>query len=215
MNINKKPIKISTHNLKRFSPSANIKKQKGVAMIIALLALAGMMIAAASLIRAADTTNSVAGNIASRNATAQSNDWAILQAQNWLLATRPSGGLNNSNASMGYYSSSPSAPVDWTIPDSWLVARNLGTDTTGNTQYIVIQRLCTQGEITYNGTNGSGVINLCALRYPTSDVAAGNSTGFGSFQYDLEPQIFYRVVARSVGPKGTTAISMSTIAVAS
>lgn len=192
-----------------------LKNQQGVAMIIALLALAGMMIAAAALIRSSDTTNSVSGNIAGRNATAQANDWAILQAQNWLIATRPSGGLNNSNEGMGYYSSSPSSPTDWTDPDSWTIGRDLGADSFGNTHTIVIQRLCTQAGVTYNGISGGGAINQCALRYPISNAALGNSSGFGAFQYEKEPQIFYRVVARSVGPKGTTAVSMTTIAVAS
>ena len=190
-----------------------LKNQQGLAMIIALIALAGMMIAAASLIRSSDVTNSITGNIAARNATAQANDSAILQAQTWLIANAPGGGLNNNNATMGYYSSSTANTTDWTNPASWSIALNLGADTLGNTHSIIIQRLCTESGVPYNGASSGGIPNQCALRYGTGSAAAGNSSGFGAFQYNQQPQIFYRIIAQSIGVKGITAVSMTTIAI--
>jgi Tfp pilus assembly protein PilX len=62
---------------RRLSPR---RQQRGVALFIALIVMVALSLAGVALIRSVDTTTSVVGNIAFRQASLMAANWAIEQA---------------------------------------------------------------------------------------------------------------------------------------
>lgn len=185
-----------------------MKYEKGIALPITLFVLVGILLAASALIRASEFTIGLSGNVAHRSLAANASDNAIATASSWLVANKAS--LVNDDAGQGYYSSAPNNPIDYTNPDSWVGARTLPVDAYGNTSSYIIQRMCTQPNTPYNGNN-AGIPNVCAVKQINSNANSGNSSGFGAYQYSTIPQLYYKVIVRTVGPRSAESISASMI----
>ena len=67
------------------------RMQRGIALLISLIALAGLSIAAVTLLRSVTTGVQISGNLAFRNAAVHGADAAIEQARAWLAAMTPFG----------------------------------------------------------------------------------------------------------------------------
>ena len=63
--------------LRRISVPAIRHRQRGVSLVIALIALIAMTLAGLALIRAVDTTNLISGNLAFRQATLHTTDVGV------------------------------------------------------------------------------------------------------------------------------------------
>jgi type IV pilus assembly protein PilX len=75
-------------------PTANLRtnparRERGVVLFIALIAMVVLSLAGVALIRAVDTTGSVAGNIAFREASVTAVNFAVEQAVDWLYVSQP------------------------------------------------------------------------------------------------------------------------------
>lgn len=81
-----------------------INKQKGLALIVAMIVLVVMSIAGIGLIRSVDTGVLVAGNLAFRQSATQAADIAVEEARTWLLAN--ASGLTADIPARGYYATS-------------------------------------------------------------------------------------------------------------
>jgi Tfp pilus assembly protein PilX len=137
------------------------RKQRGIVLFFALVALLVLSLAAVALIRMVDTSAIIAGNLAFKQAATNSGDTGIDAAITWMagvqaaqttvnVLTDANHTFNLDNAASGYYSSVHDEPSDpayinlfadatWTNASSALV----GTDpNTGNTIRYIIQRLC-------------------------------------------------------------------------
>ncbi|MHB1100204.1 MAG: pilus assembly PilX family protein, partial [Burkholderiales bacterium] len=71
-----------------------MKRQQGVVLVIALIALVAMSLAGISLMRTVDTTNVISGNMAFNEAAIQMEDVGEEQAYNWIIGnpySNPSG----------------------------------------------------------------------------------------------------------------------------
>ncbi len=196
--------------------------QRGVIMFIALIVLVAMTLAALALIRSTDTGNIIAGNLAFKQGSANASDAALETAYRLLLnAEAPGvGALNNDNAFPGYHSSQPSQPeqaTNYTTP-SWMlanggcVAPSCAPDSNGNVAYYIVHRMCTQANTTYNGVGGTGVPNQCATLAATGGASTGGSMSVGSYSFQTNPQIYYRVTTLVVGPRSTQAVVEAMIA---
>jgi Tfp pilus assembly protein PilX len=184
--------------------------QRGVVLFIALIVLVAMTLAAIALVRSVDTSTVVAGNLAFKESTIQAADQGTDQAVQWLNANTGTGTLNNDNLAVAgnimYYSSGQLASGAnwWTVPAAWAgFSGSAFTDTSGNQIYIVIHRMCTQPNTTYNGNGAGGVANICSLYFPASGASTGGSMSVGSFTFQGNPNLYYRITSRVQGPRNT------------
>lgn len=187
----------------------NKKTQKGAALPISLFVLLGLTIASASLFRTSEMSVNLAGNIGLRTMTGHANDNSVSQAINWLLTNQAT--LRNTNASQGYLSSyAANNDIDYNKDSAWAVSKSLAKDSLGNTSKYIIYRMCTQADTAYNGSN-SGVYNNCATKTSTASSNYGNSTGFGSYNFQGQPTLYYKIISQTVGPKGAKTITSTIV----
>ncbi len=192
--------------------------QRGVVLFIALIVLVAMTLAAIALMRSVDTNTVIAGNIAFKSAALNSTDQGVEAAYRWLVTNAGTVTLNNTDLTKGFVSARPASEPDWTDPAQWTAAQGVlcingcVADANGNTVYYVIHRMCTQENTTYNGTGATGKPNQCATLTPTGTAATGNSNNAGSFNFQTNPQLYYRITARVVGPRNATSVVQAMIA---
>jgi Tfp pilus assembly protein PilX len=73
--------------------------------------------------------------------------------------------------------------------------------------------MCTEPNTTYNGVGAGGEANQCALSTGAGGAAGGGSSAVGSVQFPGNPQVYYRITARSQGPKNTASYVQSMVAI--
>lgn len=188
---------------------AALSLQRGAALVVTVVMLAGLTLATTALVRNADTANLLAGNIAFQRATIKSSDAGVEAAIAW-LANAPAA-LEQDQPGHAYYASAvgnwdmtgnrPGAGysrVMWEgaacqpavqAPAQCLSARTLRTDAAGNTVRYVIQRLCSaSGPVDAPG-------NACqALRLPGKRAA-----------------VYYRITVRVRGPRHTVSTTEAVV----
>lgn len=205
------------------------RKQSGLALFIALIALVVMSLAAVALIRSTDTNTLIAGNLAFKQSATASADAGVEAAMTQLIGMRDAAanvGLNvNSNplhtfnitdlnARPGYHSSvcevyDASAKVCTTPLDNltddaiWAAstknAVKLTTDNSGNTVSYIIQRMCKKP--------GVAVDSASCLSSGTAENNRGDSIqryndvceGDGCPVAAVSPQ--FRITVRVDGPR--------------
>lgn len=174
--------------------------QKGASLPISIFILLGLTMASASLFRTTENSVNLSTVIGLRTLTSHANDNAVSIAMNWLLANQAT--LKDNNAANGYVSAyNPDAIIDYNNDASWDISKKLTSDNLGNESKYIIYRLCSQANTMYNGNN-SGVYNNCATRTSTASGNYGNSMGFGAFNFQGQPTLFYKIVTQTIGPKG-------------
>lgn len=186
------------------------KKEKGIALPIALFVLVAILLAGAALIRSNELAVNVAGDLASRDLVYKANDAAAANAMNWL--TTNSTNLNSDIPSQGYYSAYPATTPSYLQPNNavWNNALTLPADSFGNISSYLIYRMCSQPNTPYNGAN-SGIQNVCAISMSNQTSNSGNSSGYNSFSFSGRPQVYFQIITKTVGAKGATDITASTV----
>lgn len=191
------------------------RAQDGLVLFIALIVLVAMSLAGVALMRSVDTGVVVAGNMAFKQAAIMVADRGTQEATKWLSDNSSGSTLQNTNTSLGYFSSRPYPEPDWFDPLSWTqsVAVNGGTpDASGNVVRYVVHRMCTLPDLPYNGSTGTQS-NECALYYATSAAGSGGSMAVGSPQFIGSPQLYYRITTRVEGPRGTVSVIQTSVLV--
>lgn len=186
-------------------------KQRGVVLLISLIVLVAMTLAGIALVRAVDTTNIIAGNLAFKQAAIHSGDTGLEAAVAWLE-------LNNgallwdSNLPNGYMATrqDPAIIPKQTWDEYWtnVLAPNaitLATDAAGNTPSYSIQRMC-------NATGDSADPDSGCSVSPIVTVSTANSQAAGSIALQYSSQVYYRITARVVGPRNTVSYVQTVIA---
>jgi type IV pilus assembly protein PilX len=201
--------------LSRPTPSRP-RAQRGATLIIALIILVAMSLAGIATMRSVDTSAILAGNIAFKESATNAADQGLQAGQAWLTANAIATALYTDNnvpgvSSVGYYSSVTTLDKDWSDPAQWTnsAALNGGlADSSGNTVYYIVQRMCSLPACAPNATCG-GVVNLCGA---TPDSAEMSGEGLDMSQpnfFTKPPAIHYRVSARAVGPRNSITIVQS------
>lgn len=188
------------------SPASSHQRQRGVVLVIALIVLVSMTLAAIGMSRSIDTANLVAGNLSFKQSALNAADKGIEAGYTWLIANSGTATLNSTNLARGYYSSRAVPEPDWTAAATWassVTLDNGDADAAGNVISYIIQRMCTEPDTAYNGTGASGQSNQCAQFVETIATPAGGSQGVGATVFQGNPQVYYRITARSQGPKNT------------
>lgn len=196
----------------------SVGKQRGAALILALIVLVIMLLASTALMRSVDTNVVIAGNLALKQATTASGETGIETATAWLEANNTGTTLHGNIAEYGYMAieQHPSPPDEqhpngqsW--DDYWISVLEpanqvviLDPDDTDNTVSYVIHRLC-------NDTGApTSTAAHCAL--PPSVVSSGNSKGAGLINPVASTQVYYRITTRIAGPRNTVSYIQATVA---
>jgi type IV pilus assembly protein PilX len=200
-------------------------RQKGLSLIVVLIALLIISLAAAALLRSSDTGTLVSGNLAFQKTALASGDAATEAAITWLTTTGVS--LFDDSAANGYYASTLDGcdltgtrtpanvadDVNWTGPDPGVAcnanALTPATQPTGvSADYTVrylINRVCNaEGDPNALYAKDGATIMAC------SRLGAGASTGstrggpsYGNTPLTGESQQYYRITVRIDGPRNT------------
>jgi type IV pilus assembly protein PilX len=197
--------------------------QRGLALIVALIALIAMTLAGVALIRSVDTNSLVASNMTFRQTARESTDAGIEAARAWVIAQAllSTTALDASNSS-GY--SATRSGLDLTGNDAgtdivW--QNNDGSTTTGTAQSnclpkdaggnvvcFVIQRMC----------DNAGPMNkdTCDVATIPSDAGDKSEGGLSSgIPVNPPPKwvAVYRITVRASGPRNNQSITQIFIAV--
>ena len=187
------------------------RRQGGVVLLIALIVLVAMTLAGIGMMRSIDSGTMVAGNIGFRESAVATADTGIEAARTWLMANITT--LNADNPAQGYYSTRQDNldltgnltegghdGVNWggSDPTQVVTAYTLGTvDTSGNTVYYLIHRLCSiPGSINAPG-------NTCAFATQSLSGSTQSSPTYAQYGLTNSNQAYFRITVRVNGAKNT------------
>lgn len=200
--------------------------QRGVSLLIVLVALVLMSLAAVGLIRMVDTGTLIVGNVAFKQSTTSAADRGTEAGITWLQTNNAGTTLYTNNVGAGYYSSSMDELdvtgkasratrilVDWNDNNcsyaasgsyANCIAPSAKNTTNGYTTRYVITRMCE----TTGDPNATG--NGCAK--PISS-ANGLSPKRGEIKYGEDKRFaavagpYFRIVVRAEGPRNTVSFT--------
>lgn len=182
-----------------------IPRSRGAALLIALVVLAGLMLATVGLVRAIDAGNLLAGNLAFKRASLNAADVGAEEAIAWLSDRADTTVVHQDDASAGYYASSTGewdmtgnrdgstwSRVDW--DDNQCNQSHKGSSAqcigaspatlagdSGNQARYVIHRMCSAA----GAVDAPG--NDCQAFRPASGPVS----------------VYYRITVRVAGPRNT------------
>lgn len=217
--------------VRRFEPE---NRQRGVVLIIAMIALVAITLAALALMRSVDTGLVIAGNLAFKQSTIQVGDAGAEQAIEWLTNPANASLLVDDSPAAGYYAtwrkdqatlqgcditggetSQTDDDVVWQAGGSaeancGMVAVPVGSDRLpdGYAATYVINRMCKEP-----GSPNAATNYCSSFESPTAE--AGSTKGGGAYgQLPLtgSPMQYYRITTRIVGPRNTESYVQAIIA---
>ncbi len=189
-----------------------MKRERGVVLVIALIALVAMSLAGISLMRSVDTANLISGNLAFDEAAVQMEDIGEEAAYNWIIGNAYSNTgscqytqANGSSNCPNYYYADV-LPMDSTtnLPNpgtgntlNWSTASTAGLPSGYSVQYI-IERMC--GTVVGGvQTNGAAPTFANCMASPVYDNTQTPPVAVGG-----TGRLFFRVTVRVNGPRNTT-----------
>lgn len=184
------------------------RPQGGYILILVLVALVAMMISGIALVRSMDTSQLVAGNLASRNATINSADAAVQTAVGWLQVQNPTGSLNNDTPGSGYMAEDQEGSTGNNPQFSWINSYPFSqctscvwTDAAGNTVEYVIHRM------TYIAGDPSAAGNYSQSLNATTVNGVSQSSDAPS--YNVSGVHYYRVTVVVRDSRNTSTVIQS------
>lgn len=212
------------------------KKQTGIVLFFALLALAVMSIAAVALIRSVDTNALLSGNLVYRQSAYTAFNVALEGVTQSISKNVPLADSVKHHPTLGYYANcshfdtQPDALVcdgnqlttmTWSDANSGLAPNQTdgndeihnGIDRQGNEIRYVIERMCNYSEAELNAGNANVDASRCMMA--TSGVERQDSTmdgGKGTMVLPPKPiadSPLYRITFRITGPKNTVTFMQS------
>jgi len=195
------------------------RRQGGMVMLVSLIVLVVMAMAGIGLMRSMDTSTTIAGNMAFKQAATQAADTGLETAIAWLEQNNASSNLNNPIPGNGY--SANSGPnTDYPLGEAfWAKVEPAGVcnlnrfgqgcittppeaNANGNKVSYSIQRLCKD-----TGAVGAG----CAAVAGTVS-ASGGSEGAQDDQLSVNnASAYYRITVRVQGPRNTVSYVQSIV----
>lgn len=207
-----------------------VSRQRGVVLLLALIALVIMTLAAIAMVRSVSSSNIIAGNLAFQQAATASADQGVETAVVWLEnnnsqtstatgAACASGTgswvLSCNQAARGYFAArqDPSTTQSWqdfwkALTDSGATPVVLAADTAGNTVSYFVQRMCSTGG-DYNSAGNSCSIAPAAVDCGNSKRIDSNG---GAGNLNCPTQIYYRITVRVDGPRNTSSYTQAMVA---
>lgn len=206
--------------------------QRGMSMLIALIALVAMSLTAVALVRSVDTGTLIIGNFAFKQDATEASATGAQAAMQWLSANKNA--LNADDPDHGYYASSidtldptgsntsaakPLDLVDWAGDGDCATSKSgtfstctrqafpkavvaLAAPVNGNTTQWIITRLC-------KNVGEPGSMNPCLTPNSVSHALAsdrGELTSGGRIASSTQTP-YYRIMVRSAGPRNTVSFT--------
>lgn len=201
------------------------RAQRGLSLMIVLVALAVMSLAAVGLMRLTDTSALVAGNVAFKQATTAAADTAVEEAIAWVRANNAGTGLDLQQEASGYYATSleeldvtgtstaaTRVLVDWQDDNCAYAAGgsfarciqpSARNSSNGYATRYLITRMCkTEGEANKGCARPLASANNKAQKRGKLDY--GDDKRFAP-----EAGPFFRIVVRAEGPRNTVSYTES------
>ncbi len=189
-----------------------VNRQKGVVLVIALIALVAMSLAGIALMRTVDTTNVISGNLAFGEAAVQMEDVGEEAAYNWIIGnpySNPSGCQHATSVCPSYYYPNVMPRNALTnLPDpgsgntlNWSPAVTAGLPSGYSVQYI-IERMCgtvVGGAQTASGSQPTFANCMASPVYDTTQSPPAVIAGVG--------RLFFRVTVKVNGPRNTSGLA--------
>lgn len=182
-------------------------RERGIVLLITLIALVTLALAALALVRSVDTNIIVAGNVSLKQAATLTADNGVETAIGWLNQIEIAPGIehfDDDDAANAYYATSddfdPLSDAIWNGDGGVTVAMAAGAgidggrDLSGNRIRYVIQRMCSE--------TGEPDVNQCLILEGESDTS---SMRVMDSPMPTEPPLspVYRITARVDGPRNT------------
>lgn len=199
----------------------SLERQKGIILLIALMALVIISLAAISLVRSVDTGSLVAGNVTFKQTATAASDRATENAISWLQANNTGNVLFADNTAQGFYSTAlynldltnkksttSRALVDWDSNDCGYAANGsysacidpaAAVTINGYTARYIISRQC----------ETAGDPNLVSNNCARALSSTGESPKRGELKYGEDKRFasnsgpYYRILVRTEGPRET------------
>lgn len=192
--------------------------QRGVVLLLVLIVLVAMTLAGISMMRSVDTGNVIAGNMAFKQTTIHSGDRGISDGYAALinLSATNKVALTTTGSFPGYFAVpfnqcevfNTCAQSWWAQDINWVGAPTVtvldASNRTVATVSYLVHRMCSAANL---GPNDSG--NTCQT-YEDSSSAPGGDKSVGAVVF-TNTSVFYRITARSVGPRNTVAYSQTLV----
>ncbi|MEY4760708.1 MAG: hypothetical protein RLZZ200_564 [Pseudomonadota bacterium] len=202
-----------------------MNRQRGISLIVVLIALIIISFAATALLRSVDTATLITGNLAFKKAALASGDAGSEAAIAWLTASASGTTLHSDRSADGYYATSADA-CDLTgslTPDSsadnvaWtgtnppancnMVARQAASAGIANgfTVSYVVNRMCNAAGNPSSIFAADGTTPMICSRSASGSDTGSTRTGayYGNFALTGGTQVFYRITTRVSGPRNT------------
>lgn len=193
-------------------------RQRGLSLLFALMALVVISLASVALVRSVDTSGLVIGNLGFKQDATAAAGQMTETALTWLQANAAGLTLQNNVPNAGYYATSMDAvdmtgafksqgrpQVDWAAAGGCnnCLTPSVEASIGGNRARYVITRLCP--------TAGNPASINCAVP-PGSAASPGGNRGAQDYnnlnlQQIVNNSVYYRVVVRVQGPRGTLAFT--------
>jgi Tfp pilus assembly protein PilX len=173
-----------------------MKRQRGIAMIVALIVLVVLAVAGLAMVRQVGSGLSIAGNVAFKQNATSVADAGTEAAIAW-LAAQSATVLNADASASGYFATWTDIDpqnYDWDAKSRTVTAN----DGTGNTVRVVIQRLCKNA----GPTNDAG--QECVGITRSDGMSKGGDVG-DSEAAPVQPH--YRITTLVDGPRNTRSIT--------
>lgn len=170
-------------------------KQRGVVLLIALIALVALTLAGIALVRSIDTGNVIAGNLAFKQAALQLSDTGVEQA----VSDLPNIISTSLDADIPGQYFATRQPVDVNgVPTTinWNTAHSISGSPSHYSVQYVIDRLC-NGPLPVTDVQTS-----CVADAPLG----GGSKKANAVVFSSTSTVYYRVTVRVTGPRNTVSM---------
>jgi Tfp pilus assembly protein PilX len=183
-------------------------RQRGITLVIALIALVALTMAGIALVRSVDTGNVIAGNFAFRQSSLQATDTGVETAFTQLgtiAANAPNTAIANQYFPVMQTLDTNGIPttVNWSLVPS----TTLGSNGEYAVKYV-IERLCT-GALPIDA---DAIVASCVVDQNSSLNSVKLGGGGCSVNCNGPPAVNYRVTVRVEGPRNTVAMSQAIVA---
>lgn len=192
-------------------------RQRGVVLLIALIALVAMTLAGIALMRSVDTANVIAGNFAFKESTVHASDRGIELAVVTLPATVAPGNGTTPVVAKYYPVRQPTDAQGLPTTVDWTAVPKVTIPTTGNDVQYVIERMCEQfvnnaSNLPVASANGPDQANRADVTdYCVTATRCTSSPSINTAPICQSGDIFYRVTTRVQGPRGTVSVVQSMV----
>ena len=204
-----------------------MRTQRGISLIIVLIALVIISFAATALLRSTDTATLIAGNLSFKKAALATGDASNEVAINWLTANAAAAKMLADSSADGYYSTSADAcdltgnrtpndatdDVDWAVAgvpancnmSALKVSPNPAGVANGYSIAYVINRMCNAAGDPNSLLAADGATPMICSRVQGGAGSGSTRSGgaYGNLPLSGSTQTYYRITTRITGPRNT------------